>query len=356
MLKKQKKSSLLTKYSSIYERNPKSRVFAPLAESYRKLGMLDDAFKVLRDGIKRHPTYVMGYIVLSHCYFDQQNYELAYNTIRPFVSKNLENISLQKLFAQICINLGHLEEALQTFKYLLLINPRDQYVSEQVKLLEDDLLVDDHEKKLMSSREGSFGEDEDEWVQVDFNQRNPRAVEVEGSVEEEDEADDWSMEAPEKKKLSVFKTDVQKENLEVEEHSLDDDYYYEDYDNDPEERDPEVAADSADPIITHTLVDLYIRQGHVDKAVEILESILELHPEDIASRKRLSALKERPIHVVDQDIAEDTSGDGDNFDLANLVEEKVKSGKDKSMKILENKLHIFLQKIKKESKNRLENR
>ncbi len=143
MARARKTSSLLSKYSRLYEKNPRSRVFAPLAESYRKLGMVEEALTVLKEGIKRHPTYVMGYTVLAHCHYDLQNFELAYNTIRPFVSDNLENISLQKLFAKICVNLGYLEEALQTFKYLLLINPKDEYVSEQVKLLEDDLLVSD---------------------------------------------------------------------------------------------------------------------------------------------------------------------------------------------------------------------
>ena len=118
------RSSLLSKYSLMYDKNPRSRVFAPLAETYRKLGMLDEAMQILKEGIRNHPSYTLGYIVLANCYFDIQNFELAYNTIRPFVAKNLENITMQKLFAKTCINLGHLEEALQTFKYLLLLNPK----------------------------------------------------------------------------------------------------------------------------------------------------------------------------------------------------------------------------------------
>ncbi|MBC77386.1 MAG: hypothetical protein CME64_15380 [Halobacteriovoraceae bacterium] len=338
-----KKSSLLAKYSALYEKNPKSRVFAPLAESYRKLGMLDEALKILKDGIKRHPTYVMGYIVLSHCYFDQQNYELAYDTIRPFVSDNLDNISLQKLFAQICINLGYLEEALQTFKYLLLINPKDQYVSEQVKLLEDDLLVQDEVEHAQPSKSESFEDDEDEWVQVNFSQQ--------GETPEEDDLDDWSVEAPLKEKLNEFKSDIQSEKLSIEERDIDDEYFHEEYDNEDEMGDEALAKDE-DPIITHTLVDLYIRQGYPEKAVEILESILELHPNDKATLKKLVETKAlgAPKSFVDENDIED----GQEEDLANIVEAKVKSEKERSMKELENKLSIFLQKIKKTSKQRLE--
>ena len=47
-----KASNLLTRYSAQYDKNPKSRVFAPLAETYRVMGMYDDALKILRKGIK----------------------------------------------------------------------------------------------------------------------------------------------------------------------------------------------------------------------------------------------------------------------------------------------------------------
>ncbi len=348
---KHKKSSLLAKYSLLYEKNPKSRVFAPLAESYRKLGMLDEAFKVLKEGIKRHPTYVMGYIVLSNCYFDQQNHELAYNTIRPFVSDNLENISLQKLFAQICINLGYLEEALQTFKYLLLINPRDQYVSEQVKLLEDDLLVTDQQEETSSVKNFGFDEDEDEWVQVDFNKTS-----MSEESEELEDIQDWNVEAPVKEKLSAFKSDIEKAQLDITERDIDDEYFYEEYDNEDEPKEYTEQEQSADPIITHTLVNLYIRQGHPEKAVEILESILELHPNDRASLKKLNEIKgsvqseSRPVLKEVKEEIEDEQSE----DLANLVAQRVKVGRERSLKELENKLTIFLQKIKKASKDRLE--
>src|SRR5690606_26238009 len=103
-------------------------VFAPLAETYRKLGMYEEAFKILRRGINLHPSYTLGYIVLANCYFDKGQFELAYNVLRPHVDNNLENLSLQKLFSKLCEQLGYLEEALQTYKYLLLLNPSDKDV------------------------------------------------------------------------------------------------------------------------------------------------------------------------------------------------------------------------------------
>lgn len=292
MAKIKNRSSLLTKYTLLYEKKPKSRVFAPLAETYRKLGMLDESFRILKEGIRNHPSYTLGYIVLANCYYDIQNFEMAYNTIRPFVSKNLENITLQKLFAKTCINLGYLEEALETFKYLLLLNPKDTYVADQIKLLEDDLLVNhDIIETVKEESEDHFNEDN--WVQVDFNQNQKSK-----NVDHFEEAESWSMKK--KSPLEDFKEEVKTDSINVSEHSLDDKFFHQDYDNasdevilpQAEETISQIETiEKESPIITHTLVDLYCEQGHIDKAIEILENILDLHPGDKASRQRLHDLK-----------------------------------------------------------------
>lgn len=358
-----KKSSLLAKYTLQYQKKPKSRVFAPLAETYRKLGMYDEALKVLREGMKHHPAYTMGYIVLSHIYFDQQNYELAYNTIRPFVTDNLENITLQKLFAKICINLGYLEEALQTFKYLLLINPKDQYVSEQVKLLEDDLLVKEEQEDFSYSekRMTSFDQDNDDWVQVDFAKGRRKS--------DFDEVDQWDMEKSETP-LDQFKKDINQDNFQVSEQSLDDEYYHEDYDNDEDTTKEEQI--ESDPIITHTLVDLYCKQGHYDKALEILDSILKLHPEDTPTQKKyehvkgliedsdqvhssLTAVKSMSLEELpnketqpESEVIEESAEEVGHDELLQLVESKKQKDKELLL-VVKDKLEKFASAIRVEA-------
>lgn len=301
----------------MYEKKPRSRVFAPLAETYRKLGMLDEAFKILNKGIKYHPSYTLGYIVLGQCYFDTQNYEMAYSAIRPFISQNLENITLQKLFAKTCINLGYLEEALQTFKYLLLINPKDTYVADQIKLLEDDLLVDKEEEEDLETHNNQSSFDEDEWVQVDFNRAlEKQENDLDSSEKNENDLSLWNVEKN-NSPLDIFKEEIKSSNLKVNEHNLDDDYYHEDFDNEskevigPEENTEEAQVEqvSDGPIITHTLVDLYIKQGHLAKAASILEEILELHPTDKATREKLDELTFKLIeeNQNESSVEEDTS-------------------------------------------------
>ncbi len=268
----------------MYQKKPQSRVFAPLAETYRKLGMVDEAINILQKGIRIHPTYTLGYIVLANCYYDLQNFELAYNTIRSFVPGNLENLSLQKLFAKTCMQLGYLDEALVTYKNLLLLNPKDMFVADQVKLLEDDLLVNQEEELEPEAINNPTSFDEDNWIQVDFGK-------TEISQTKEDEIE-WEVQDP----IAKFKKEVWEEKLEVAKRSLDDEFFYEDYDNSSEDViSPEIEEEAPEedgPIITHTLVDLYCSQGHFDKAQEILNDILKLHPNDKATQKRLAEVEQ----------------------------------------------------------------
>jgi tetratricopeptide (TPR) repeat protein len=313
----------------MYEKKPRSRVFAPLAETYRKLGMIDEAMKILNSGIKNHPSYTLGYIVLSHCYYDLQNYEMAYNAIRPFVSQNLENITLQKLFAKTCINLGHLEEALQTFKYLLLLNPKDTYVADQIKLLEDDLLVDQEENEIIEVRNNDSSFDEDEWVQVDFNKKEDEL--------EEDTVAQWEVKQ-DTSPLDLFKQEIQKNTIEVKEHTLDDEFFHEEYDiaskeviSSIEENKKDSSKDE-EPLITHTLVDLYCGQGHFAKAASILENILELHPGDQASIDRLDEITMKLVgdtlkNTPEKNIEKISTGVVDEFvdEIVNEVISEVSS-------------------------------
>ena len=62
---------------------------------------------------------------MAQCYFDLEQFNLAYNTLSPLIDKNRENIRLQRLFAKICEKTNHEIEAVEAYKYLLFLNPKD---------------------------------------------------------------------------------------------------------------------------------------------------------------------------------------------------------------------------------------
>jgi len=317
----------------MYQKNPRSKVFAPLAESFRKLGMLDDAYKILKDGIRHHPNYTLGYIVLAHCYYDQGKFELTYNTLRPIVAQNADNISLQKIFAMSCMKLGYLEEALDTYKYLLFMNPKDKFFSEQVKRLEDDLMVGHKTLSLeqlikapdMERLPAPQGQDDD-WVQVNFNQNQ--------AAEESKTENEWVMQKPGISQHPILK----EESITV--RSLEDDFYADEFEEygDIEDSTPgEAPVDS--PIVSHTLIDLYCAQQYFDKAIELLNKILELNPKDQATNQKLQQVLEMKKNSRPK-IQAATEEQG-HEELISIIENQVKAKSPKEIK-LQDTFNYFL--------------
>ncbi|MCT4642572.1 MAG: hypothetical protein N4A33_09790 [Bacteriovoracaceae bacterium] len=310
------KSNLLVKYKYLYEKNPRSKVFAPLAQIYRKLGMVDEALSILREGIKFHPDYVYAYITLGQLYLDSREYDLAYSTVKPFVKNNLENIVLQEVYAKICLELDKDEEALETYKLLLMLNPKDKNFKEMVINLEDKHLLNPvRENKKEDIFEDLFSS-EDDWVQVDFN--NSKAP--------VDDIQNW--EATKSYEQSVFNSFKEQinNNVEVEQEDLNSNFYIEDYDNAADEV-IEPTDDGFAPLelkeekTSLTLVELYMAQGHNDKAKELLEKNISIDENDDNSINLLKKLN--------------TSSNKDN--------------------ILERKLDLFLEKIQNTAHENLNN-
>jgi tetratricopeptide (TPR) repeat protein len=326
-------SPLFLKYQTDFEKNPKSRVFAPLAEIYRKVGMTEKSMEILSQGLRYHPDYVMGYLGLAFCYFDVRQYNLTYTTLRPFIVENRDNIRMQKLFAETCISLDKQDEALETLKYLLFINPRDKEISNSVtnleKKLESSAKIETYPLKIAeeisSKPEESFQveklvsspkEDFDNWMAVNLNVET--LVQPEPVVKIENE---W--------KMDPFK-EAQKVNPEI--------------------------VDSS-PVVTHTLVDLYCGQGHLEKALSVLDKILILNPTDKrTSEKRNEILKliypsqiEIKSPLVER--IEKTEEDG-RKQLMDYIDEHVQmeippTDEKIKTKQLEKRYQIFLKKIQK---------
>lgn len=292
-------SPLFLKYQAEYEKNPRGRVFAPLAEMYRKVGMTDRAMEILAAGIRYHPKYVLGYLGMAHCYFDIQQFSLAYSTLKPFVEGNRDNLKLQRLFADVCLSLDKKEEALDTFKYLLFMMPKEKELAEIVGKLEDDLhniykpihnpikisesdiLNDRRPRRVFSEEITKEDFDADAWVQLPLNEKNsslntekedPLAWEMQKAKPIFTDSKETAQEDRNFKIVldlnesvgAVSEVSGEKELVEIE----------------APKKEIRKGTIKAAPIITHTLVDLYIGQGHIEKALELLEKILILNPDD----------------------------------------------------------------------------
>ena len=393
-------SPLFLKYQADFEKNSRSRVFAPLAETYRKLGMTDKAMEILSQGIRFHPTYLMGYLGLAFCYYDIKQYNLAYSTLRPFVESNRDNIRLQKLFSDVCLELGKKEEALETLKYLLFVNPRDKAIAELVQSVEKEvdnkyhthhrpIIIPEDEfasevspnskseffdlGKLNSSKNEN-NNDFDDWMTLDLNPE----ISTENSSTNNN-FDLWNLKKGDEvlnlqneQKEEIANFDV-KLNLE---------------DEGDEKSDFQIKLALTEtlkfpinkkttkeniinntPLVTHTLVDLYCGQGHTEKALEVLHKILLLNPNDQRTINKIKEIEDlfqpleqydeekqtpAPIHLVEVSEPDEVSEEDGRRHLMSLIDEKlgpIEVVEDNSRLIaaqaLEEKLSLFLKKIQK---------
>jgi len=355
-------NQILEKYLTTLEKDPGSRVFAPLAEYYRKNGLLTQAIDTLNLGIKHNPSYVLGHLGLSFCYFDNGDYKRSYDILRPLIDSNRDNIRMLRLFSDVCLELKKSEEALQNLKYLLFINPKDQDAAEKVAALEKDnekfgpikfnvqeeyIATNEDDQKIlfdvdsMKSEPSNF-EGVDDWVKVDLSS------EEDESKKKDDFIGDWSMNGS----LPEEEITEEKENL-VREFKVD--------------IAPKEFVKPESPVITHTLVDLYCNQGYLDKAKDLLEKILELNPNDLKTKLKLQELEKVLSDVfleADEEIEEEelsatpigivnTEASGRD-DLMNLfdkkfnlddkvhsIEEPSSISPDPKIELVENKLWTF---------------
>jgi tetratricopeptide (TPR) repeat protein len=260
--------SLIIKYEKILATHPKSQVFAPLSESYTQMGLYDKAMSVLKKGIRYNPNYTLGYISLAKCYEAQGEHQLAYSTLRPLVAQNRDNIKLQILFSKVSMNTENFDEALDTYRYLHFLNPNDDNVSSKIEEIEEKMKSEAPIEKEVNVKFdideiNVENEDIESWEQADFSSLNE---------DYDHDEDEW-----------VAASDSVTE---------------------PKVETPSSTEDSDGAMFTHTLVDLYLSQGHKDKAIDILKKILELKPNNEKALERIHEL-EGHVEITETPVTKD---------------------------------------------------
>ena len=229
-----------------YESAPDSFVFAPLADAYRKAGMLDEAVEICRKGVRRHPGYPSGHVVQGKCYFDIGDLDLAAEAFNNVLELDSNNLVALKFLGMIEAGYGDLRKAGEYFKHILVLDPENRQIR---SMLEDVRAVDLY-------RGGGAGETTVEPV-ADTDDR-PDAGDVTlsddrgGDDSWKDERDDDSFEGS---TIQLGEDDGM-----------------------------------SDELATTTLADIYAAQGYYDKAERIYREVLRRQPDNAVIRKKLEEL------------------------------------------------------------------
>ena len=129
-------SPLIKRYLRIYKKDPKSKVFALLADLYRKQGDREKAFALCKKGIKEHPQFALGHIALGMILLEMGKLEMAAESLEKAIDLSPENIHAYKLLGQIWLKLKNPEKTLHAYKMVLFLDPGNEKVGNIIKKLE----------------------------------------------------------------------------------------------------------------------------------------------------------------------------------------------------------------------------
>lgn len=116
-------TSELDKLEARFQQNPKGRNFAPLADAYRKAGLIDNAIGLCQEGLKLHPDYVSAYIVYARCLVDKKDDGSALDVFKKVLELDGENIIALRGLAELSERNGRHDEEVEWLTRLLNADP-----------------------------------------------------------------------------------------------------------------------------------------------------------------------------------------------------------------------------------------
>jgi len=142
---------LIERYQLLLQKDPKSQVFAPLTEAYRKMGLLEEAFRIAVRGVQFNPSFSGGRIALAKVFLDRDNLAAAVDELEKAVELSADNILAHQLLAECCLRSKRPKDALRSFKMVLYLAPGNEKAAKAVKKLEA-LTADEYDDDLFEMR------------------------------------------------------------------------------------------------------------------------------------------------------------------------------------------------------------
>jgi pentatricopeptide repeat protein len=287
--------------------DPKSRLFFPLAEEFRKNGKLAEAEQVLRTGLGVHATYLSAWVSLGRVLREQHKNAEAVEALTKALQVDPGNVVAARLLADAYLDLGEKVEAIKKYKLVHALMPSDEELEAKIAQLDRDLspappapIAPEPEPEsqpvFAESTEVPFAAQPDS----PFDETTPMLHTAETPFDTGDEIpmaaqhDDSPFEEPSGYTAAALEIE-HPEGMHIEEAPLVAEVptvWTEDTDADvfaPAEPEP-APQDDDDLTSTTTMADLYVRQGLVDEARKIYQHMLERDPANDELRSKLDAL------------------------------------------------------------------
>lgn len=142
---------LIEKYQLLLQKDPKSQVFAPLTEAYRKMGLVEEAFRIAVRGVQFNPHFGGGRIALAKVFLDRENLSGAIDELEKAVDLSPDNILAHSLLGDSYLKAHRPKDALRSFKMVLFLAPLNEKALKAVRKLES-LTADEYEDDLFEMK------------------------------------------------------------------------------------------------------------------------------------------------------------------------------------------------------------
>lgn len=126
----------IKKYTETLAADPKSRVFVPLSDIYRKLGRYDEAIAIAKEGIVQHPHYMGGKMALARAYFENGDLDLAQGLLEEVLNFASDNLIANRLLSQIYLQQDRGDRAVPLLKRLRALDPNDSWVAKRLEQIQ----------------------------------------------------------------------------------------------------------------------------------------------------------------------------------------------------------------------------
>ena len=131
-----KDTSEIAKLTERISKDPKSKLFVPLAEEYKKAGDIERSIHVLMEGLKNNPGYVTARSFLGRLLFEKGDMAGAQKEFEEVAKSIPDNLMAQHKLGDLYVLQSRPTDALKHYKIALSLNPGDEQMAELVSDIE----------------------------------------------------------------------------------------------------------------------------------------------------------------------------------------------------------------------------
>ena len=126
-------------YTEILVKDPSSTIFVSLAETYRKMGMFDDARQIITKGLSQHPDFGPAQIVLGRVLCQLDDYDGSIAAFECALELDPDSLAALVGYARVQILLGDEVAARKLLLRARQLSPADPIINKLLLSLPEEL-------------------------------------------------------------------------------------------------------------------------------------------------------------------------------------------------------------------------